>query len=280
MRKKQETRHADAGTGKTSQTPPPAPAFRETEAGCRFVDVRPPHRVVRDAHRLPGADDRLRFVEDRRRPQAPYPGDVYRPADAGRAGTGARQAGTAGARTAGERPDRLAEHPEPGFERKRAERKAQGRPRYQCRGAQRCRSCGRGAHACQPRGLRTGARRGARHPPAPRRRGGFRAPGSQGQGARHGFLFADRPGADVPLPGRPGLQMRRRRRSGRDYGQPCGRRDERPGGRRRGRVHALFGARFGPQVAFQHRRLRPGTPARDDYVYFYPPISSFCPAEA
>ena len=57
-------------------------------------------------------------------------------------------------------------------------------------------------------------------------------------------------------------------------------RDERPGGRRRGRVHALFGARFGPQVAFQHRRLRPGTPARDDYVYFYPPISSFCPAEA
>ena len=78
-----------------------------------------------------------------------------------------------------------------------------------------------------------------------------------------------------------GLQMRRRRRSGgRDYGQPCGRRDERPGGRRRGRVHALFGARFGPQVAFQHRRLRPGTPARDDYVYFYPPISSFCPAEA
>lgn len=59
-----------------------------------------------------------------------------------------------------------------------------------------------------------------------------------------------------------------------------GRRDERPGGRRRGRVHALFGARFGPQVAFQHRRLRPGTPARDDYVYFYPPISSFCPAEA
>ena len=58
------------------------------------------------------------------------------------------------------------------------------------------------------------------------------------------------------------------------------RRDERPGGRRRGRVHALFGARFGPQVAFQHRRLRPGTPARDDYVYFYPPISSFCPAEA
>lgn len=51
-------------------------------------------------------------------------------------------------RTAGERPDRLAEHPEPGFERKRAERKAQGRPRYQCRGAQRCRSCGRGAHAC------------------------------------------------------------------------------------------------------------------------------------
>ena len=112
-------------------------------------------------------------------------------------------------------------------------------------------------------------------------RGGFRAPGSQGQGARHGLLFADRPGADVPLPGRPGLQMRRRRRSGgRDYGQPCGRRDERPGGRRRGRVHALFGARFGPQVAFQHRRLRPGTPARDDYVYFYPPISSFCPAEA
>ena len=136
---------------------------RREDAGG--VGVRPPYRVVHHADRLSGADDRLRLVEDRGGAPAPPAGHVHRLAVARRTGAGARPPRGGGAPpAAGGRGDRLAEYPQRGVERECAERETPGRPRHERRGAERCRRRGRGAHARQPRSLRTGPGRGAGDP--------------------------------------------------------------------------------------------------------------------
>ena len=187
------------------------------------MGVRPSHRLVCDHYSLSGADDRLRFVEDCRRPQAPHAGNVCRSADAGRIGEGTRPSGTADPRPSAAGSDRLEKRSESGVQRKRPEREASGRPRHQRRGAERCRGRSRAAHAGQPRSLRAGAGRRARPPRAQRRRGGRGASGPQGQGARYGVVLADRSGAYVAQSEYPGLPLRGRGRRGRrNHGKPRG----------------------------------------------------------
>ena len=77
----------------------------------------------------------------------------------------------------------------------------------------------------------------------------------------------------------PGLPLRGRGRRGRrNHGQPCGRGGQRPCAERRRRVHARIGPACGAGFALQYRPVGPCAPAGDDYVHFYPAISSFCPA--
>ena len=105
------------------------------------------------------------------------------------------------------------------------------------------------------------------------------ASGPQGQGPRDGLLFADRSGAHLAQPQYPGLPLRGRGRRGcRNHGQPCGRGGQRPCAERRRRVHARIGPACGTGFALQYRPVGPCAPAGDDYVHFYPAISSFCPA--
>ena len=145
--------------GRPSAQGTPPPAVRQPPGGCRRVGVRPPYRVVHHADRLSGADDRLRLVEDRGGAPAPPAGHVHRLAVARRTGAGRDRLAEEVRRRQQEGEDRLAEYPQRGVERECAER-APGRPRHERRGAERCRRRGRGAHARQPRSLRTGPGRG------------------------------------------------------------------------------------------------------------------------